>query len=165
MQELYSSDHQITVQDVPDEISLAISLSGCPLHCPGCHSSFTWDPTFGELLTDERFNQELDQNPHISCVLFYGGEWKIERLHELIEIAKNRGLKVCLYTGLTLELVQKLDKTLLDVLDYIKVGPFRQELGPLNMSTTNQRMYRITHEGKENKLEDITKIFQRKIEL
>ena len=83
----------------------------------------------------------------------------------LIKMAKNRGLKVCLYTGLTLELVQKLDKTLLDVLDYIKVGPFKQELGPLNMSTTNQRMYRITHEGKENKLEDITKIFQRKIEL
>ena len=62
-QVLYSSDYQITTQDVLDELSLAISLSGCPLHCRGCHSSFTWEPTFGEILTDDKL-KALIQKTH-----------------------------------------------------------------------------------------------------
>ena len=38
-QVLYSSSNYITTQDVPDELALAISLSGCPIHCKGCHSA------------------------------------------------------------------------------------------------------------------------------
>ena len=152
---LYFSDYQITTQDVPDEIALAISLSGCPLRCKGCHSSFTWDPKFGQELTDEILMSLLTKNKHISCVLFYGGEWQLPRLLELIAIVKNKNLKVCLYTGLMLEEVKQTKRELLEVLDYIKVGRWIEELGGLNKKTTNQRLYRIVN----NTLEDITDMF------
>lgn len=32
------SDAQVVFAEVPDEITLAISISGCPNRCPGCHS-------------------------------------------------------------------------------------------------------------------------------
>ena len=151
-QVLYSSSNYITTQDVPDELALAISLSGCPIHCKGCHSAFTWDPFFGELLTDDMFRNIIKKNKYASCVLFYGGEWQLERLLELIEIAKEYRLKVCLYTGLELE---KVDKKLIDVLDYLKVGPYIEQLGGLNKKTTNQKMYKIEN----GKLIDITNKF------
>ena len=151
-QVLYSSSNYITTQDVPDELALAISLSGCHIHCKGCHSAFTWDPFFGELLTDDMFRNIIKNNKYASCVLFYGGEWQLERLLELIEIAKEYRLKVCLYTGLELE---KVDKKLIDVLDYLKVGPYIEKLGGLNKKTTNQKMYKIEN----GKLIDITNKF------
>ena len=137
---LYSSSNYITTQDVPDELALAVSLSGCPIHCKGCHSAFTWDPLFGELLTDEMFRNIIEKNKYASCILFYGGEWQPERLIELINIAKEYNLKVCLYTGLELK---KVDKKLIDILDYLKVGPYIEKLGGLNKKTTNQKMYKI----------------------
>lgn len=155
-QVLFSSDNQITTQDVPDEISLAISLSGCPLHCKGCHSAFTWKEDFGEILTDDKLSKLLDKNKYISCVLFYGGEWKLERLLELIDIVKKRNLKVCLYTGLTMEEVKEQKAKLLDVLDYIKVGRWMEELGGLNHKTTNQRIYRIERQNDKTEFIDIT---------
>ena len=85
-------------------------------------------------------------------MLFYGGEWQLERLLELIKIAKEYNLKVCLYTGLELE---KVDKKLIDVLDYLKVGPYIEKLGGLNKKTTNQKMYKIDN----GKLTDITNKF------
>lgn len=151
-QVLYSSSNYITTQDVPDELALAISLSGCPIHCKGCHSAFTWDPFFGELLTDDMFRNIIKKNKYASCVLFYGGEWQLERLLELIEIAKEYRLKVCLYTGLELE---KVDKKLINSLDYLKVGPYIEQLGGLNKKTTNQKMYKIEN----GKLIDITNKF------
>lgn len=154
---LYSSDWQITTQDVPDELSLAISISGCPLHCKGCHSSFTWEPTFGQILTDDLLKYLIKKNKYISCVLFYGGEWRLKRLLELINIVKQSNLKVCLYTGLMLEEVKQTKKELIDVLDYIKVGRWIAEKGGLNKKTTNQRLYKIEN----GKLIDFTnKFFQ-----
>ena len=48
--------------------------------------------------------------------------------------------------------------------DYIKLGHYDEELGGLNKETTNQRLYKITHEVLEDgvkKLEfkDITHLF------
>ena len=151
-QVLYSSSNYITTQDVPDELALAISLSGCPIHCKGCHSAFTWNPFFGELLTDDMFRNIIKKNQYASCVLFYGGEWQLERLLELIDIAKEYNLKVCLYTGLELE---KVDKKLINSLDYLKVGPYIEQLGGLNKKTTNQKMYKIEN----GQLTDITNKF------
>ncbi len=145
MSVLYFSDWQITTQDVLDEIALAISISGCPIHCKGCHSAFTWNPMFGEELTNEKLKNLIIKNKYISCVLFYGGEWQLDRLIEMIEIVKEFNLKVCLYTGLMLEEVKQTKAELLNVLDYIKVGRFIEEKGGLSKETTNQRFYKIIH--------------------
>ena len=142
---MYFSSAFVTTHDVPDELALAISLSGCPLHCKGCHSAFTWDPKFGEELTNDKLEQLIKKNKYISCVLFYGGEWQMNRLMELIRVVKNNGLKVCLYTGLMLEEVVKTKMELLSALDYIKVGRWIEEKGGLNKKTTNQRFYKVVN--------------------
>lgn len=134
------SDSQIVFEEVRDEISLSYSISGCPLRCKGCHSSFTWDAKYGELLTKEKLISDLNNNPHISCVLFYGGEWNTPYLMELIDTIKARSLKVCLYTGLE---YNQVSKWLLDRLDYIKVGEYIEALGGLSSPNTNQRFIKL----------------------
>ena len=38
---------QIVFQEIPNEISLAIHFTGCPLKCKGCHSNDLWSPASG----------------------------------------------------------------------------------------------------------------------
>ena len=139
---LYYSYPQIQFQEVPDEISLSLSLSGCDLHCKGCHSQETWDPKFGKPLTNEEINKLLKRHKHISCVLLYGGEWDFEDLNRIINYIKENypHLKIAFYTGRTLDF-PKFTKDFLKKLDYIKVGPYIEKLGALNSPTTNQRFY------------------------
>jgi len=133
---MYYSYPQIVLQEVPGEISLALSISGCRLNCKGCHSSFTFNSTYGEELTNDIMNYLIKKHKHISCILFYGGEWESNRLIELIELINSYSLKVCLYTGLNLN---EISHTLLSKLDFIKTGRYIEELGGLGNNTTNQK--------------------------
>ena len=46
---------------------------------------------------------------------------------------------------------------MVDNFDYVKIGPYMEEFGPLNKETTNQRLYKITKP--DNKIDDITYMF------
>ena len=137
---MYFSYPQVVLQEVPDEISLALSISGCNLNCKGCHSSETFDPKFGEELSLSKLAQMIDHQKYITCVLFYGGEWLIEELEVFIDYVKSRKLKVCLFTGRNLEYfsVEFLSK-----LDFIKVGRYRESLGGLKSEQTNQKFIKL----------------------
>lgn len=141
---------QIYLQEVPDEISLGVSISGCPLACKNCHSKETWNPEFGELFTFEKLDSLLERHKHVSCFLIYDGFHYVEEYKKIFTYIKTKGLKTALYTGLE---VHNIDPDLIDLCDYLKVGPYKEELGNLNSETTNQRMY---HKGK-----DITYKFRR----
>lgn len=147
---LFFSHPQIVLQEVPNEISLALSISGCSLKCEGCHSAFTWKKNYGLELTNDVFIELLNKNQHISCVLFYGGEWKENRLLELIAIAKDYNKKVCLYTGLEMN---KVSESLKNAVDYLKTGRYIKNRGGLNNKNTNQRFYNM------KKNIDITNVF------
>ena len=138
---------QIVLQEVPDEISLALSISGCGLQCKGCHSVETWDKSFGEELTTDTMSSLLTDNIHITCVLFYGGEWELDTLKELISKVKKNGKKVALYTG---EELSYFEDAFLYTLDYIKVGKYVDNLGGLGSKNTNQKLYII----KNNELKE-----------
>ena len=43
--------------------------------------------------------------------------------------------------------------------DYIKLGPYIEEFGPLNSKTTNQRMYKVIEQNGNYGLVDITDKF------
>ena len=147
----------VTFSEVPDETSLVIMFSGCPNRCMGCHSSHLWDNTRGEPFTLTSLLELLHRvGKYITCVVFLGGEWEPERLKELLIAVQSSNLKTCLYTGL--DDVSTLGD-LLPHLDYIKVGHYDREAGPLTSPTTNQRMY-VVNRG-ELKV-DITKRFRRK---
>lgn len=137
---LYSSWNGIVLQEVPGELSLAISISGCPLRCKGCHSAETRNPTYGTPFNLNSLTDLIKQHKHITCVVFYGGEWKPLELIELLQACKQHNLLTCLYTGFELESIPKL---LLEHLTYIKVGPYIEELGGIDSPTTNQQFLTV----------------------
>ena len=58
MEELKYVNTEVVFQEVPDEISLAINISGCPIHCPDCHSKFLWE-NVGTILDIKSLYQEI----------------------------------------------------------------------------------------------------------
>lgn len=126
----------VTVQDVPDEIALGIFLSGCPHKCKNCHSSFTWDPNYGKILNKEVLRNLISRQKYISCVLFYGGDWDLKFLNEMLDVVDEFKLKKCLYTGLEME---NFPCDFIERLDYIKTGKYIQEKGPLFSENSNQK--------------------------
>ena len=93
---IYYSDLQVVLQEVPGEISLCVSVTGCPLRCKGCHSPFLWKKGTGSALTDEVFVAALERYKNmLSCVLFMGGEWEAEALIHKLQIARSYSLHTC----------------------------------------------------------------------
>ncbi|MBV1888297.1 MAG: anaerobic ribonucleoside-triphosphate reductase activating protein, partial [Urechidicola sp.] len=132
---MYYYNFQIVLQEVPGEISLCFSISGCSLHCVGCHSPFLWKEGSGKLLTEDNYTKILDQyNGLASCVLFMGGEWDETELISLLKTAKNKKYKTCLYTG-----EETVSQDIISELTWIKTGKWVQTLGGLDSKITNQK--------------------------
>lgn len=72
---------KVVFSEIPDEITLGISLTGCTIHCPYCHSKELWEDT-GTSLTIEELDRLLDKNKGITCLLLLGGEHDIDSLTE-----------------------------------------------------------------------------------
>lgn len=144
-------DTKVVMQEVPDEITLAINISNCPCHCKSCHSSYLAQD-IGEDLSIERLTQLGTEAEGITCIAFMGGDADPKRVNRLAKWVKEElDLKVCWYSGRdTIS-----DEINLENFDYIKVGRYDEFLGPLNSRTTNQRLYKV--EG--GKLFDITNRF------
>lgn len=165
----YNSD--IVFQEIPDETTLAINITGCPIHCEGCHSKWLWEDA-GMPLYEEEEGDDDAANPFrgldeivgkyagdISCVCFMGGDQAPETV-ELMAMRLRRmypALKVGWYSGrpaplspagelftAVQEAVPMIDITLFD---FIKLGPYVAELGGLRSPSTNQRLYRIYPDG------------------
>lgn len=142
---------QILVTEVPGEITLGISVSGCQLGCKGCHSTETWNSNFGEVLNIEIIDALIKKNKGITCVLFYGGEWD-DNLIDMLKHIKSKGLKTALYSGLDFTI-----DYLVKYLDYYKIGPYIEKLGGLSSKITNQLLFKV--EG--NALINITEVLQK----
>lgn len=151
------TDAQVTFAEVPDEISLCINLSGCPCHCKGCHSPHLAED-IGVKLSEVGLTFLIESHKGISCVAFMGGDASPEEVNLNAEYIKGMypNIKVAWYSG-----KQEVSKSIdLNNFDYIKVGPYDEEKGPLNSRTTNQRMYKVVHTSMgTSKLYDITHKF------
>ena len=131
-------------QEVPNEISLCFSITGCKVGCKGCHSTELWHEDNGMSLTNTNFTQWLEKYQGlISCVVFFGGEWQPNALIEKLLIAKNHGLKTCLYSG-----EKHIDISISQHLNFLKTGAWDQSLGGLDSPTTNQ-VFRDVISGKK----------------
>lgn len=150
---------KVIFSEIPDEITLGISLTGCTIHCPGCHSKELWEDT-GTPLTIEELDRLLNKNRGITCLLLLGGEHDIDALIELFQHAFEV-IKTAWYCGL--DKVPRSKQGILQYLDYLKVGHYDKELGGLNNPNTNQRLYLLEHLNNEYvKKIDITKQLQTK---
>lgn len=145
-------DTKVVFAEIPNEITLAINISGCPCNCKGCHSSYLAED-IGEPLDLQHLTNLIDSNKGITCVGLMGGDANPSEVDDIAQDIKEYypELKVGWYSGR-----QELSKDIeLSNFDFIKLGPYKEEFGPLNSKTTNQRFYKVN--GKE--LIDITSRF------
>ena len=77
-------DTLVTFSEIPDEISLCINISGCPIHCPECHSKYLWD-NIGEDLNNESLLSLINNNEGITCVCLMGGDGDVKSIVNLIK--------------------------------------------------------------------------------
>ena len=141
MEKLRFDNYSIVLQEIPNEISLCFTITGCKLACEGCHSQHLWDSNHGQHLTIEIYEELLKKYRYtITCILYMGGEWHEQQLLNLIKIAHQNSLKVGLYTGLNEKQINKYHPVIVQNLDYIKTGKWISKLGGLNKKTTNQKL-------------------------
>lgn len=145
-------DAKVVFAEVPDEVTLAINISNCPCQCKGCHSSYLAQD-IGEPLDLQHLTNLIDSNKGISCVCIMGGDANPSEVDDIAQDIKEYypELKVGWYSGR-----QELSKNIeLGNFDFIKLGPYIEEFGPLNSKTTNQRFYKVS----DGELVDITSKF------
>lgn len=149
-------DTKIVFQEIPDEITLAINISNCPCHCAGCHSPYLAED-IGEPLDLQHLTDLIDKNKGITCVCIMGGDANPSEVDDIAQDIKEYypELKVGWYSGRQ-ELSKEVD---LHNFDYVKLGPYIKDKGPLNCKTTNQVLLEI--EVVQNKVfkKDITAKF------
>lgn len=138
MRKLKYNGYSIVMQEVPNEVSLAINISGCPHKCEGCHSKYLWSYN-GEYLIDDIDELLSRYSDLISCVCFMGGDQNQDDLLYCINKAKENNLKTCLYTGV--DDIESINENIIEKLDYIKTGRYIEELGGLDKNSTNQRFF------------------------
>lgn len=152
---LHFANYDIVFQEFPDEVTLAVNLSGCPCRCPGCHSAYLWEDV-GEVLDEARLLSLADHyGAGITCVALMGGDASPAEVLRLLEVfhRERPALRTGWYSGR-----QELPACFAEhrAPDYVKLGPWREELGPLSSRSTNQRLYRYHADGR---CEDITEKF------
>ncbi len=160
----------IVFQEIPGEVTLALNISNCPCHCPGCHSPHLAED-IGEPLNEELLSGLLTRyGAMITCVAFMGGDAAPEEVARWAEWIKNHKsqiinhqsvLRTAWYSGRqsypNTPSNQIIPNTPIPF-DYVKLGPYIESLGGLKSPTTNQRLYKRVGET----WEDITSSFWKK---
>lgn len=144
---------EVVFSEIPDEITLAINITNCQNHCIGCHSPQLRRDT-GDELTFEGIENLISKNDGITCICFMGeGNDRDALQHLIIHIREIYGdkYKIGIYSGRN-----AVGLFYWENLDYIKMGPYIPEYGPLNKPTTNQRLFKRIKGTVGDKWEDIT---------
>ena len=153
-------DTAIVFQEIPDEVTMAVNISNCPIHCEGCHSPYLQYDT-GITLDQKAIDDILaPYKDAITCVCLMGGDAEPQEVAELAAYIRSAypSLRTAWYSGR-----QQPSEELIDhkYYDYVKVGPYIKAKGPLNSPTTNQRLYRI---NADNSRTDLTSWFWKRRE-
>lgn len=143
----------VVIEEIPDRVTLAVDISNCQGNCVGCHSPFL-KTDVGEELTEEVIDRLVDDNFGVDCFLFLGEGKDLGSLLRLAAHVRSIGLAAALYSGRN-----AVEDEIFNSFDYVKVGPYIESYGPLNSKTTNQRLYRVSHDGHAYSLKDITSRF------
>ena len=134
----------VVLEEIPDKVTLAVDISNCRGSCIGCHSPFL-KQDIGVELTPDAVDRLIADNFGVNCFLLLGEGKDPEALLRIAEHLRvhHPDLERAVYSGRP-----EVEPEIYAAFDYVKVGPYVAELGPLNERTTNQRLY---HHG-----EDIT---------
>ena len=127
----------IVLEEIPDRVTLAVEISNCRGSCLGCHSPFL-QKDIGEELTPAVVDRLIADNFGVNCFLLLGEGKDKEALLRIAFHLREKFPRIerAVYSGRT-----EVDPEFYEAFDYVKVGPYIAECGPLNERTTNQRLY------------------------
>lgn len=135
------TDFDIVFSEIPDEVTLAISISNCPNNCKGCHSPELMKD-IGKPLTENTLSKIIRlYERNITCICFMGGDREpieVERLSLFVQKTYPK-IKSGWYSGKT-ELPETID---INSFQYVKLGPYIEKLGSLRSKNTNQKLFKI----------------------
>lgn len=132
--------YDIVFQEVPNEVSLAFTIKGCPNRCKGCHSPYLRN-TDGDILTFELITNIIGKyEDQITTVLFLGGDAYKMEISKMCYSIRQMGYKTAMYSG-----QDSINLILAGCLDYYKIGRYDEKFGGLDSPTTNQRLYQISN--------------------
>ena len=157
------ASYDTVFQEIPGEVTLALNLSNCPCHCPGCHSKHLWED-IGEPLDEELLDGLIGKYTGlITCVCFMGGDAEPEEVARLAAhihctpyTVHRTPLKTAWYSGRPA--TPETFHFPLSTFNYVKFGPYIESLGGLKSEKTNQRLY----QRKDDTWIDITSSFWKK---
>jgi anaerobic ribonucleoside-triphosphate reductase activating protein len=90
-------NYDIVCQEIPDEITLAVNITGCPNRCQGCHSPWL-QQDIGAVLTEKSLCEIINKyKSGITCVCFMGGDGEPEEVLRLADFIKAK--YPCMKTG------------------------------------------------------------------
>lgn len=137
-------DTSVVFNEIPDEVTLAVNISNCQHKCKGCHSPYLRED-IGEELNFKVIDELIEKNDGITCFCFMGVGNDLESLKDDVLYIKDKYpyLKVGIYSGADPKQVYKVDEFFNMKLDYLKLGEYIEERGPLNKKTTNQVLFKI----------------------
>jgi anaerobic ribonucleoside-triphosphate reductase activating protein len=149
--------YDIVFQEVPDEVTLAINISGCPNHCKGCHSPYLMEDIGERLSCEVLAGLLMKYKESITCVCFMGGDSAPVAVDEFAAFVKrftSNKVKTAWYSGSN----HFPENCTLENFNYIKLGPYIERLGGLDSPNTNQHFFKIDN----NNFVDCTSLsFQR----
>lgn len=149
-------NYDIVFSEIPDEATLAVNITGCPNGCKGCHSPWLQQDIGIPLDDAELLRLVTSFADAITCVCLMGGDNNPQEVQRLALVIRGvyPHLAMAWYSGRN-----TLPETIVPTsFQYIKLGPYNEQAGALNVRTTNQRLYHISTDGT---MSDITYLFWR----
>ena len=153
-------------------IRVVLWVSGCSLHCKGCHNPETWSLNSGKLF-DEEAKKELFEaldKPYIQGITFSGGHpLENENLNEVYELVSEIRKRftdkdIWLYTGYRLEDIinsplrdmnTTMRRRIVEMCDVVVDGKYIEELKDITLKwrgSRNQRVIDVKKTFEENKI-------------
>ena len=137
----------------------SIYCSGCAHACPGCHNPQSWDINAGKWTEVGDILKVILADP-FADVTFTGGDpmYQPEGFTELARVIRESSDKsIWCYTGFTFEVLLRKPATraLLQYLDVLVDGPFKQELRDeslLYRGSRNQRLIDVKASLEQNRV-------------
>lgn len=142
-------------------IRIVLWVSGCSLHCKGCHNPETWNPNsgkpFDKLAKKELF--ELLDKPYIQGITFSGGHplenENIEFISQLCKEIKEKfpAKDIWLYTGWLFENIKSYP--IMKYIDVLVDGQYIEEQRDITLKfagSKNQRIILVQESLKQDKV-------------
>lgn len=145
--------HNITKCDILNGsgVRTVLWVSGCPHACKGCHNVVTWNPTVGLDFEVDALRELMDAlaNPYCDGLTLSGGDplasYNRAVIADLVKMVKtvHPNKTIWVYTGFTFE---EISESLIDILQYVDVlvdGKFKEELSDTGLQyrgSSNQRI-------------------------